>query len=507
MLIWSVLRFGELIEGFGVEMMLRPSNLLMIVGESHGRDLVGAYGHQLVKTPALDALAARGTLFRNNYCASPICVPSRASIATGLYPHQHRYWDNSIALDGRTPTWMRRIRDAGSEVVGVGKFHFRNGTDDNGFSEEIAAMHLAEGLGELLGLLRAADREPVRDLWELYSHRTGVGKETAYESYDKRITEYGIDCIKRHATQKGKPWALCVHYVSAHAPYTVTQELLDLYPLEAMPKPVQFQPDERPQHPALQHLRRILGQPEEVDEKAVRLLTACFFATITRLDREIGKLLAALDAAGVTDNTRVIYTADHGYSSGNHFLMGLFNLFEDTVGVPLIMAGPDIPANGEVKQLTSHVDLFPTILESMGVDTARETSARPGVSLWPALRGHEWDRISFAEYHALGSKAGSFMLRERDYKLIYHVGLPPQLFDLRSDPKETNDLAQYNHNRGRVAALEKLLRSIVSPEAIDAAAKADQRARIAELGGVDEVLARRSGFLYSPPPGADWRKM
>jgi choline-sulfatase len=486
----------------------RPANLLMIVGESHSGQLTGALSNQMVKTPALDSLAERGALFKSAYCASPICVPSRASLATGLFPFQNHYWDNSIALDGRTPTWMRRVRDSGSEVVGIGKFHYRNGTDDNGFSEEIDAMHLAEGLGELIGLLRASDREPVRALWDLYTKKTGVGNETSYEAYDHRITEHGVNWIKRHEKPQDKPWALCVHYVSAHAPYTVSQELADLYPVDKVTLPVQFRLGERPQHPALQHLRRILGQADDVDENTIRLLIACYLATITRLDREISKLLAALDDAGLTENTRIIYTADHGYAYGNHFLMGLFNLFEHTVGVPLIMAGPDIPAGRIVHQLASHVDLFPTILESMGIERGASKTAMPGVSLWPALNGQEdSERVAFAEYHALGSKSGSFMLRHRNDKLIYHVGMPPQLFDLGQDPFEMNDLLLHGQGHDRADDLERRLRSILSPEKVDAAAKADQLARIAELGGIDEVLARRSGFVYSPPPGADWRKM
>lgn len=488
--------------------MPRPANLLMIVGESHNRALVGAYGHPNVKTPALDGLAARGTLFRNSYCASPICVPARASLATGQYPHQHRYWENSIALDGRTPTWMKRARDHGSQVAGVGKFHFRNGEDDNGFSEEIEPMHIAEGVGELIGLLRGFDAEPVRSgLWNLYTARTGVGPATPYQIYDDRITQRSIEWIKKQSASSGKPWALCVHYVSAHAPYTVPQELLDLYPLADMPMPLQFRAAERPMHPAIQHLRRILSHPDIADEEVLRLLTACYFATITHLDREIAKVLAALDDAGLTDDTRIVYTADHGYSHGNHFILGLFNLYEHSVGVPLIMAGPDIPAQHSVGQIVSHVDLFPTLLEGLGVPPNQNDTKLPGISLWPALGGHESARAGFAEYHAIGSRTGSFMFRCNNEKLIYHVGMPPQLFDLAADPDELHDLIAENKGHDRAAALERQMRYIVSPEAADQAAKADQRARADEMGGKDGILARRAGFVYSPPPGADWRKI
>jgi choline-sulfatase len=98
------------------------------------------------------------------------------------------------------------------------------------------------------------------------------------------------------------------------------------------------------------------------------------------------------------------------------------------------------------------------------------------------------------------------MLRDGTDKLIYHVGMQPQLFDLANDPEELHDLIAEGRGHDRAAVLERTLRTIVDPEAADAAAKADQRARVAELGGKDAILARRGGFVYSPPPGVDWRK-
>ena len=483
--------------------MHRPSNLIIIIGESHNRSLVGAYGDTLIHTPALDSLANRGTLFRESYCNSPICVPSRASIATGLYPHQHRYWENSIALDGRTPTWMKDLRESGYHVAGIGKFHFRNSEDDNGFTEEILPMHLAEGQGELLGLLRSEGVEPVRKgLWDLYTKRCGPGDETSYQAYDKLITKRSIEWLREHANDE-KPWALCIHYVSAHAPYTVPRDLLDLYPLDKIELPRTFAKERRPHHTAIEHLRTILAHDAEVDENLVKLLTASYYAAITYLDREIGQVLGYLDASEVTDKTRVVYSADHGYSSGNHFILGLFNLYEHSVGVPLIMAGPDIPVKKQVRQLVSHVDLFPTIVDSFNVPMR---AGYPGTSLWAAMNGDEdMERPVFAEYHALGSTSASYMYRHKQFKLIHHLGLESQFFDLSVDPGEEVDLAGLTAHRDVLEQLEAGLRKIVTPEVADAEAKDAQRTRIKELGGIDAVIARRSGFVYSPPPGKDWK--
>jgi choline-sulfatase len=161
------------------------------------------------------------------------------------------------------------------------------------------------------------------------------------------------------------------------------------------------------------------------------------------------------------------------------------------------MAGPDIPEGRRIGQIASHVDLFPTILEAMGCPLAPEDADLPGRSLWPALKGQEAAAIGFAEYHAVGSKAGSFMLRQGDMKLIYHVGMPAQLFDLAADPDECHDLGPAHPEAARLLAL---LRRICDPEAVDARAKADQRAK-ADFWGGREAVAQDGLLVFTPPPG------
>jgi choline-sulfatase len=165
--------------------------------------------------------------------------------------------------------------------------------------------------------------------------------------------------------------------------------------------------------------------------------------------------------------------------------------------VPLIMAGPGIPAGRRAKQVASHVDLFPTILEGLGCTLEAEDADVPGRSLWPAIQGEERDVIGFAEYHAVGSKVGSFMLRHGNWKLIYHVGMPTQLFDLEADPDECRDLGP---DHPEAARLEAMLRNICDPEAVDARAKADQRAK-ADFWGGREAVAADGLLVFTPPPG------
>nr|MBP8295284.1 sulfatase-like hydrolase/transferase [Burkholderiales bacterium] len=454
---------------------MKPANLLFFLSDNHARSALGCYGNPVVRSPALDGLAARGTRFANAYTASPLCCPARASIATGRFPFQTGYWDNAIVYDGRVPSWMHRLRDAGADVVSVGKLHFRSTDDDNGFSHELAPMHILNAKGGVSMLLRWSDEEPVnRGQWELYLEQSGVGT-THYQEYDREISRLAKEWLMQQAgRQRDRPWALFVSYVSSHPPFTVSQELLDLYPFDAMPLPPMFRPDERPQHPSLAHLRRIMGFKAMDDAAALRRIAACYYALVTHLDRQIGAVLRAAEELGMLENTHIVYTSDHGEALGAHGLFGKANLLEHGAGVPLLLCGPGVRAGHVESVPVSHVDLYPTIIEGAGLAPTVAESDLPGHSLF-----HAATRTApvFAEYHAAGSRRGVSMLRAGDWKLIHHLDGPPQLFNLEADPDERHDLGTDPAAAARVADLERQLQAIWDPAAVDARARADQRAK------------------------------
>jgi choline-sulfatase len=479
--------------------MTRPANLLFFLSDNHARSMMGCAGHPAVKTPVLDGLAAAGTRFSAAYTASPICCPARAALATGRYPHQTGYWDNAIVYDGRVASWGHRLRQVGYATASVGKLHFRATEDDNGFDEEIAPMHILNGKGGVSMLLRWSDEEPVnRGQWELYLEKSGIG-ETHYQHYDQQITAHALEWLKRHANDE-RPWALFVSYVSSHPPFTVPQRLWDLYADADLPLPPVFRPNERPEHPAVAHLRAKMGFQAMTDEGALRRIARAYCALVTHLDEQVGAVVDAARGLGVLDGTRIVYTSDHGEAAGAHGLFGKYTLYEPSVGVPLIMAGPDVPRGRVSREPVSHVDLFPTLVEGAGLPPDPADRDIAGESLWPVLGGAKRPRPVFAEYHAAGSRAGMFMLREENEKLIYHVGAAPQLFDLAIDPDERRDLARTPAGIVRAAEMSRSLRAICDPEAVDRRAKADQRAKAAFWGGNAAILAE--GLLvYTPPPG------
>ena len=482
--------------------MTTPANLIFIQSDNHNRAVTGCYGHAVVKTPTLDKLAARGVRFANSYSTSALCCPARAAMATGRYAFETGYWDNAIAYDARVPSWMLRLREQGHTVVGIGKLHYRDTDPANGFTEEIIPMHLHEGQGAIKNLLRGYDEEPPLtddSKWKLYTLRSRAG-ETHYQEYDRQITAKSIAWLRANKMPHAKPWALKIGYISPHPPFTVPQRLLDLYPENDMPLPERYRPGDRPEHPAVRHLREIDGYHEMTDERMLRRIAAAYFGLITHMDEQVGAVMKVVEELGLLANTRIIYTSDHGELFGWQGLFGKKSLWEGSVGVPLLMAGPGVPAARVVNQLVSHVDLFPTAVANAGAQLAAVDRSLPGISLFPAAAGNETNRTAFAEYHAQASKSGQFMLREGNLKLIYHVGMPAQLFDLAADPVEAHDLVEEGRDAERAKSLEAKLRAICEPEAVDARAKADQR-KMAEFWGGADKLRSAEQIVFTPPPG------
>ena len=472
---------------------MQPQNLLFILSDEHQRNAAGCYGNQIVQTPHIDSLAARGVRFTNAYTNCPICVPCRASLATGRYVHQIRYWDNAFPYDGAVPTWGHRLQQADVRVDSIGKLHYRRAEDDDGFSQKHDAMYVAEGIGELMSCLR--ENPPFR------KGRGGIVNagpgESAYLRYDARIADQACDWLAQHADD-AQPWMLFVSFVNPHPPFIAPQALYDLYPASAMPLPVQWHPDEWPEHPALDYFRRYFGWADGFSTAEIRNATATYYALCTYLDQKIGQLLGALDAHGLSDKTRVVYTTDHGAMVGARGLFGKFQMYDEAAAIPLIVAGPDAPTGKVVDTPVSLVDCYPTIVEAMGLEDANESDL-PGESLWSIAEQPDQERTIFSEYHAAGSRHGIYMLCDGHHKYIHYLNEPPQLFDLVADPEERINLASQPEQAHVRLKFERRLQEILDPHAVDRLAKADQAAKVTAFGGEEAVLAR--GLSNSAIPG------
>jgi choline-sulfatase len=470
---------------------MKPSNVLIIMSDEHDPRWMGCSGNRMMHTPNLDRLAARGLRFTDAYTTCPICVPARAAFATGKYIHQIGYWDNADPYDGKIPSWHHRLRDRGHRVVSVGKLHFRSTDDDNGFSESIVPMNVFERTGDLYGLLRGDDM-PARADGKKLAGLAGPG-ESEYTWYDREIASRAQIWLREQAPkERGKPWVLFVSFVAPHFPLTAPPHWYYKYPFDKIPMPKLYRAKNL--HPYVRDQDDNTGYDKYFDdEAAVKRARAGYFGLISSLDENIGNLLGTLEACGLSTNTRVLYTSDHGDNMGARGLWGKQVLYEEAAKVPMILAGPDIPA-GVRSEPVSHVDVYPTVMQCMGAD-APEAS---GFSLFEKTP----QRTVVSEYHASSSKAGEYMIRNGKWKYVYFVQYPdrPELFDLENDPEELRDLGtDMAHKAVRQECHGKLL-AMLNPEEVDRKAKRRQAELVAAHGGREAVI-RRGSFAYSPPPG------
>jgi choline-sulfatase len=479
---------------------VKPTNLLVIMSDQHNARMLGCSAHPIVRTPNLDALARRGTRFSSAYTTCPVCVPARAAFATGKYVHQIGYWDNADAYEGAIPSWHHRLRDRGHRVVSIGKLHFRSTGEDHGFSEEIVPMHIVEGKGDLMGLVRDDDM-PVRKGAYKMAQMAGPG-ESPYTYYDREIAARAQVWLREQAQRyTDKPWVLFVSFVCPHYPLTAPPEFYYPYFDQPLPRPKLYAKHERPDHPYVRDYRTTFNFDDYfADDAAVRRAIAGYYGLTTFLDDNVGQVLRALGDAGLADTTRVVYTSDHGDNLGARGLWGKSTMYEETVAAPLIVAGPGIPVGAVCDTPASHVDVYPFIMQATGEDRPDMYDGQRGSSLFALARGEPRRSDVISEYHGMGSATGAFMIRVGRWKYIHYVAYPPQLFDLEADPEELRDVAADPRHADVVADCRARLLRICDPEEVDARAKQRQAELLAQHGGRDAVIAR-GDLGFTPAPG------
>ncbi len=473
------------------------TNVLIICSDQHRRDAVGCYGHKYVETPNLDRLTHEGTRFAHGYCNAPICVPSRASLATGLQIHEICSWDNADPYHGQRTSFMHRAQLAGIDTISIGKLHFRNAEDDTGFDKQINPMHVVNGTGTFYSFLR----DPVPRIVAGGKTLDDAGPgNTSYGQYDRDICAAAGSWLKeRGESGNSKPFLLNVSFVNPHPPYQAPQDLFDKY--MAMDLPV---PDESDwhSHPSLDGIRLYFDMEELRTEEVRKAIAAAYFANVEFLDQNIGKVLLALEASGLADDTLILYISDHGESLGDAGLYGKCNLFEPSIGVPIIAKGPNIPAGKTSETPAQLLDIYPTILDALNITVTAEDKQRTGNSLIKLANAPDQERWILVQNHCAGSTSATFALSNGKTKYVYFNDFKPMLFDLTTDPEERDNLAKSScaDVRDELAEMELLLRSMVNPEAIDAACRASQSERIKAQGGFDEIMGRAHATAYTPPP-------
>ena len=476
-------------------MKIKPANLLIIQSDEHNRTKIGCYGDSVAITPNIDALAKNGTLFENAYCNNPICVPSRASMLVGAYAHRYSFWDNGHPYEGTPKGFGHVLTEQGHRITTIGKLHYRGTDCDLGLPDQRMPLHVRDGVGDLLGSAR------VPGFGKNKKRKTFVGAKTGesdYTRYDDAITREAISFLENETGDTERPWVLYLGYVCPHFPFTVPEKYYDMYDGIALPDPINYAEGERPMHPVLEYVRNYLHMTD-VPIEQVRNTIRHYYAMATFLDDQIGQVVAKLRELGLDENTRIIYTSDHGDMIGDHALFYKGLMYEGSVGVPLIMSGPEAEAGKRVKTPVSLVDLYPTILDCLQIkDTIGH--AIDGRSLFEFIEKEEYDRVVFADYHAGGPPTDEYMIRKASHKLVYYPGYESQLFDLDKDPNESRDVYEDPAYADIREDLLGELYKICDPNKLFAQCRREQLEFIERNGGMRKVLLDEDYVNYSPAP-------
>ncbi|MFH1740961.1 MAG: sulfatase-like hydrolase/transferase [bacterium] len=410
----------------------KPPNIILIMTDDQGQWALGCYGNREIKTPTIDQLAADGVRFSHAYANTPVCSPSRATFMTGLIPSQHGIHDwiknenvgpRARCLVSRFPLFTDVFSAHGYTCGLSGKWHL--GDSLNAHKSFSYWFTIPQGSSQY------------NDADVIWNGK--IEKSPGYLT--DRITDHAIDFIEKNQDQ---PFFLDVQYTAPHGPWEGhPEEFLKLYencPFDSIPRV--------PTHPwASANINNNIGNPQKL---------AQYFASISAVDAGVARILETLDKTGLRGNTIVIFASDQGFQCGHNGLWGKGNasnprnMFEESMLIPLIYSGPNLPQRGLVlDQFVSAYDFMPTILELAGLNMP--TAFRyPGRSYAPLLQGREaaWEDLVYGEY------GRTRMVRTSEWKYVHRSdGGPHELYNLVLDPREDRNVAQdpfHNEHRLRL---------------------------------------------------------
>jgi choline-sulfatase len=454
-------------------------NVVLLLSDEHNPRYSSTYGHDVVRTPNMDRLAARGTVYENAYCPSPLCVPSRTALMTGRYTHETQAYNNSKVVERRHPGYGEVLARQGVHTlyVGGGSNLFRD-PFALGFSEMRGVTRTGRRLGTRMIRAERPSGKPMRTTAPHGPVPDRYAADTAH-------IDDAIEWIRTRAPVIDSPWTMTIGIDPPHPPYTTEPKYWEMYEgLEDLP--AHGTEELSAQHPYAQDIREN-GRWDYPDE-LVRTLRRGYFGAVSYVDDQLGRLLDAVDDAGMGEDTVVLYSADHGEMLGTFGLWGKTSLYEDSVRIPMLAAGPGFTPGRRVRTPVGSLDLQAAMFHAVG---ARRPEAWRGRPL-QQIPVDDPDRPVLATYHGHNTRGGAFMLRMGNWKLIHNSQAPDQLFDVHDDPDELLDL--WASHSAVVTRLEEELRAMCDPEAVERDAEAVRAQQFAaehalrELHGSDARL-------------------
>ena len=453
----------------------KPPNLLFLMADQMRFDALSCAGNKVVQTPNLDRLSREGTRFENAMCACPVCVPSRTGMLTGKSMANTHVRGNAEAQNADLDvgaTYDNILHDRGYKSQYYGKWHvpykaartYDNKVDDvPGEHRDFLAYidrnvpKRKAGKGELNSQMynRPYTASPVDVHYADAQAGMDPGSDSQQNQFgwihvpkEHSLAAYPTDqAIHALGEMKDGPFTLTCSIGPPHPPFLNVEPYWGMYPWADMPVPKNFSHDQR----WAPYRERAESMKYYHDPERVKRFISIYYGMVREVDDQIGRILKRLDELKLTENTMVIFTADHGEMMGSHGLVSKMVLYEEAVHVPLIMRMPGrMKAGTVVRDVVSGMDLFATILNYMGADAP----ARDGDSLRPLVDGKSGTDYRVAEWGVRGQP--SFMVRTRDWKLLMadkpDSNAHDALFDLKNDPYEMRNLLGDPADRQAVAA-------------------------------------------------------
>jgi arylsulfatase len=470
----------------------RP-NVLLVMLDQMRWDAIAHHGNGAVRTPAMDALCRRGTTFSRAYTPSPVCVPSRAALLTGLLPHRSGVVSNATPLAEGTDTVAHAMRRAGYDTCAIGKMHFTPVRADHGFDR----MLLSEEIPD-----RVEDDDYLQDLVAAgFGHVEephGVRHELYYTPQPSQLPEQHhttawtgrrtVEFLEQRAARDpAEPFFCFTSFIKPHPPFDPPSPWHRMYDPLDMPDPVRElgELDALSYQQRIQH--RVKWMPPDADLLRLRTMRAYYYACVSFVDAWLGRISETLERTGLAENTVVVLTSDHGEYLGDHWSFGKRGFHEVTAGIPLVVAGPGVRAGVCSDALVMLPDVTATLADAAGAELA----VRPdGESLLPLLAGertthHDWLSGQLGE----GAPA-LYMATDDRWKYVYGAADQREwLFDL-ADARETVDLSAEPAAAAELQRLRGLLVERLRADGYDDPFDGDRWRRLPARDGEPELADR-----------------
>ena len=424
----------------------RPNVLFLISDDLN--NLLGCYGDKLAKTPNIDKLAARGVRFERAYCAFPLCGPSRNALLTGLYPNSTGILLNGQIFRQTIPSQQSMpqvFRNTGYFAGRIGKLYHYNVPNSIGTNG-----HDDPGSWELE--LNPAGVDRLEEQPRIFTLTPGQFGGTLSWYASPKSDSHHTDAImaddaewvlERCAKQNDRPFFLGVGFFRPHTPYVAPKPYFDLHPEKEMPVVQGVQEDQADIPPA--GLASYKKEQDKLTDDLRRQCRQAYNASISFMDAQVGRVVAALDRLGLADNTIIVFTSDHGYHMGEHGLWQKMSLFEESSRVPLLIVAPGVATKGGVAAApVSHVDLFPTLTELCGVKPPANVQGQSLVPLLkdPSATGRGWAITQVSRGGGAKQFFGYSLRTPRWRYTEWDEGAKGrELYDHDADPREITNMA------------------------------------------------------------------